>query len=108
LSQEKSGPRQLEIDADCFSSMLERGALEACLDELRRADAAGDPRPAANCRLAGALFHQDRREEAVECVRRGFPYAQDDAALLQLCAWVFSKNSVRASSLKCEKSIDLQ
>src|SRR5215207_9001861 len=55
--------------------MLQRGGLEACLDELRRAD---------------ALFHQDRREEAVECIRRAFPHAQDDAALLQLCAWVFS------------------
>src|SRR5215207_8967884 len=55
--------------------MLQRGGLEACLDELRRAD---------------ALFHQDRREEAVECIRRAFPHAQHDAALLQLCAWVFS------------------
>src|SRR5829696_6173253 len=55
--------------------MLQRGGREACLDDLRRADAAGDPRPAANCRLAEALFHQDRHEEAVECVRRAFPAA---------------------------------
>jgi capsular polysaccharide transport system permease protein len=40
--------------------------------------------------LAEALLQRERPEEAVECAYRAFGAVQDDAALLRICAWVFS------------------
>jgi capsular polysaccharide transport system permease protein len=57
---------------------------------LRRESAGGESSAEWNCRLAEALLHQGRRDAAVECVRRGFPAADGAAALLHICAWVFS------------------
>lgn len=45
---------------------------------------------AASCRLAEALLHQGRQEEAVDCCRRAWPFIGDDQELWQIAAWVFS------------------
>lgn len=90
MNEKEHDLRQLEVDADSFWSALDRGALDACLHYLRRADADGAAQARLNCRLAEALLHGGRGDEAVECIRRAFPAAQSDAALLHLCAWVFS------------------
>src|SRR5436190_2056401 len=59
--------------------MLQRGALEACLDDLRRADAEGDPQPDANCRLAEAIAHA---EAACDLAPQNPEFALHAAALL--------------------------
>jgi hypothetical protein len=51
--------------------------------------AIGRPDPALNCKLAEALLHEGRCEDALVWVRRGFPAVGDDPALLRICAWVF-------------------
>jgi len=81
---------QLAIDAEAFGSSLNAGALDACLAQLRRGVNAGEVDAGANCRLAEALFHQGRRDPALECCRRAVSRAADDAAMLRICAWVFS------------------
>jgi len=78
------------IDNDTFSSALSAGELDACLDLLR---SYRDQSPAAvslNCRLAEALFHQERRGEALECGRRAFAMAASDPETARFCAWLFS------------------
>jgi tetratricopeptide (TPR) repeat protein len=45
-----------------------------------------------NCRLAEALLHDGRHDDAVECVRRALPTAVDDVPLLHICAWVLSNS----------------
>ena len=82
---------QLEIDANNFLSALQDGALDVCLRYLDRQSAASRPDPLFNCKLAEALLHQRRYEEALACARRGFPEVGSDPALLHICAWVFSK-----------------
>jgi ABC-type polysaccharide/polyol phosphate export permease len=44
----------------------------------------------SDCRLAEALQHQGRTEEAVDCCRRAWPQIGDDPSLLRICGWVFS------------------
>ena len=81
---------QLEIDVNNFLSALQDGALDVCLRYLDRQSAASRPDPLFNCKLAEALLHQRRYEEALACARRGFPEVGSDPALLHICAWVFS------------------
>ncbi|MGE0260462.1 MAG: tetratricopeptide repeat protein [Alphaproteobacteria bacterium] len=64
--------------------------MEACLRFIERRDPAAPPDPTRDCKLAEALLHDGRRADALACVRRGFPEAGDDPALLRICAWVFS------------------
>jgi capsular polysaccharide transport system permease protein len=64
--------------------------LEACLRYVERHSASGRLDPLLDCKLAEALLHRGRREDALVCVRRGFPEAAGDPALLRICAWVFS------------------
>ena len=61
-----------------------------CLRYLDRQSAASRPDLLFNCKLAEALLHQRRYEEALACARRGFPEVGSDPALLHICAWVFS------------------
>jgi len=82
---------QLEVDGNNFLSALQGGALDVCLRYLDRQSAASRPDPLFNCKLAEALLHQRRYEEALACARRGFPEVGSDPALLHICAWVFSK-----------------
>jgi tetratricopeptide (TPR) repeat protein len=80
----------LSIDAESFLPALAAGALDACLAYLDRAHSNGQSDAGLNCRLAEALFQQSRRDEALECCRRAFPWAGTEPAMLRICAWVFS------------------
>ena len=79
-------------DAVSFLSAVDRQALDGCLHYLEHNAALGKPDATLNCRLAEVSLHQGRREDALKCVRRAFPVAEDDPALLRICAWVFSKS----------------
>jgi ABC-type polysaccharide/polyol phosphate export permease/Flp pilus assembly protein TadD len=70
--------------------VLNAGGLDTCLAYLRREDSDSQSDGGLNCRLAEALFRQDRRDAAVECCRRALPASGDDTAGLRICAWVFS------------------
>src|ERR1044071_4635352 len=61
-----------------------------CLRYLDLQSEAGRSDPLLNCKLAEALLHRKRCEEALACTRRGFPEVGSDPALLRICAWVFS------------------
>lgn len=87
----------LANNLEAFSSALNDDALNTCLLELRAANG-GDAQALANCRLAEALLHADRHEAALECCRRAMPGAADDAAMLQICAWVFSNCACHAEA----------
>ena len=71
-------------------SALDKGALDACLGYLKRVDSTELSLAPLNCRLAAALLHAARADEALECARRAFPAAENDPDLLRICAWVFS------------------
>ena len=90
LSTQEQEHAQLEVDADNFLSALDGGALELCLRYLEHQSAAGRPDPLLNCKLAEALLHRRRCEDALACARRGFLEVGSDPALLGICAWVFS------------------
>lgn len=81
---------QLAIDPEAFWRALNAGELDTCLNFLER-HGSGDAVPGgAQARLAEALFHRGRHDEAAECCRRLLPGAAPDGAELRICAWVFS------------------
>lgn len=90
--------RYSSINSGSFEPALAAGALDACLAYLKRADSNGESEAGLNCRLAEALLHQDRREAAVECVRRASPWAGSDAAMLRVCAWALSNCGCHAEA----------
>jgi capsular polysaccharide transport system permease protein len=87
LSQDRELP-PLAIDPD--SPDLQAGAVNDCLDYARRARTGDRSHADLNRRLAEALFHCERREEALECGRRALALAPSDAEMLYFCAWLFS------------------
>jgi len=97
LQRDPKFPQSL-IDAETFLPALAAGALDACLAYLTREDRDGPSDAGLNCRLAETLLHQDRREAAVECVRRAMPWAGSDAAMLRVCAWVLSNCGCHAEA----------
>ena len=88
-------------DAEAFLSALAAGGLDACLAYLRREGGSTDSDAGLNCRLAEALFHHGRRDEALECARRAFPWAGGDTAMLHICAWVFSNCRSHVEAASC-------
>ena len=78
------------IDLDSFSSALGAGEFDVCLHLLRNSEDTGSAAALLNCRLAEALFHNSRRDEALECGRRAFALAPDDRDTAHVCAWLFS------------------
>src|SRR6266849_9953914 len=86
------------IDAESFLPALAAGALDPCLAYLNRAGSNGQSDAGLNCGLAEALLHQSRGDEAVECVRRALPWAGNNAAMLRVCAWVFSNCGCHAEA----------
>jgi tetratricopeptide (TPR) repeat protein len=86
------------IDAESFLPALAAGRLDACLAYLKRGDSDGAADGELNCRLAEALFHRGRCEEALECVRRALAWVGGDAAMLRVCAWVFSNCGCHAEA----------
>jgi tetratricopeptide (TPR) repeat protein len=80
---------QSAID-EAFWLALNARSLDHCLAQLRRGSDGGKAEAEANFRLAEALFHAGRRDDALECCRRALPEVANDAAMLHLGAWVFS------------------
>lgn len=78
------------IDIDAFSSALSAGELDACLQLLRSCEPGGAADARLNCQLAEALFHNNRRDAALEIGRRAFALASDDRDTAHFCAWLFS------------------
>lgn len=82
----------LASDPDFFSAALQAGALDDWLDYARRAGTDDRSHADLNRRLAEALFHCDRGEEALECGRRALAVATGDAETLYFAAWLFSNS----------------
>ena len=78
------------IDFDTFSSALSAGELDVCLRLLRNPGGTHPTSAVLNCRLAEALFHSGRRDDALECGSRAFASAPYDADAAHFCAWLFS------------------
>ena len=51
-----------------------------------------------DCRQAEALFHAGHRHAAVDCCRSALPRIGNDAAMLQICAWIFSNSGCHADA----------
>jgi ABC-type polysaccharide/polyol phosphate export permease/Flp pilus assembly protein TadD len=83
---------QLAIDPNVFSRALENGALDACLDYLRRQDVQGSDTAQLACRLGEKLYHAGRGAEALECGRAAFAAAANDNTVVNFCAWLFSNS----------------
>lgn len=79
--------------------------LDACLAQLGRATGRGESEAGLNCRLAEALCHRGRRDEAVECCRRALPWAGGDGAMLRICAWVFSNGGCHDEAASAYRSL---
>jgi tetratricopeptide (TPR) repeat protein len=80
----------LLIDLDTFSSALSAGEFDVCLRLLRNPGGTHPTSAILNCRLAEALFHNARRDDALECGRRAFVSAPEDSDAAHFCAWLFS------------------
>ena len=88
-----------------FTASLDAGDLDACLSYLQREAAATEANARLECRLAEALLHARRQEEAVACCRRALPSSADDAASLQICAWVFSNCACVEEAANCYRTL---
>jgi ABC-type polysaccharide/polyol phosphate export permease/tetratricopeptide (TPR) repeat protein len=106
LSLDHNYPR-LAIDRSTFSRALEGGALDTCLDYLRRAGIAGPETALLACHLGEKLFHGGRGDEAVECGRLAFAAADNDNDVAHFCAWLFSNSGCHAEAASAyERLID--
>jgi hypothetical protein len=82
--------RASTIDTASFAAALSAGDLDACVLCLRVDPSLQLDAAERNCRLAEALFHCARRDDAIECSRRAFDLAGDHSHVLDFCAWLFS------------------
>ena len=96
---------ELATDGTSFQSALHAGALDVCLYYLQRDGGGGAADAMPNCRAAEALLHEGRREAAVECCRRAFPWAGSDPTMLQICAWTFSNNGCHDEAAACYRAL---
>jgi hypothetical protein len=78
------------IDLETFSAALGAGEFDVCLDLLKDCKNGRGELVVLNCRLAEALFHSGRRDEALECGRRAFALAPNGRDTAHFCAWLFS------------------
>jgi capsular polysaccharide transport system permease protein len=98
---------QLAIDTSTFSRAFEQGALDTCLDYLRREDIARPDTARLICRLGERLFHEGRSNDAVECGRAAFAVAANDNDVAHFCAWLFSNCGCYAEAASAyERLID--
>ena len=81
---------QLAIDLSTFSRTLDSGAVDICLDYLRRGEIIGLDQAHLVCRLGEKLFHEGRAGDATECGRLAFAVAANDNDVAYFCAWLFS------------------
>src|SRR5271170_3176660 len=93
------------VDGEWILPALAAGELDACLAYLERADRDGRSDAGLNCRVAEALFHQGRRDDALECVGRAMPWAGSDAAMQRVCAWVFSNCGCHVEAAACYRCL---
>ena len=93
------------LNAESFGLALASGRLDACAVYLKRANRNDKSDIGLNCRLAEALFHRGRGDEAVECCRRALPWAGSDAAMLRICAWVFSNCRCHGEALSAYRQL---
>jgi ABC-type polysaccharide/polyol phosphate export permease/Flp pilus assembly protein TadD len=91
LSVDHNHP-QLAIDHGTFTDALGNGALDVCLDYLRRQQITGPEGARLACRLGERLFHAGRAGDAVECGRLAFTAAANDNDIVHFCAWLFSNS----------------
>jgi tetratricopeptide (TPR) repeat protein len=80
----------LTIDTSSFTAALSAGELDACLLDLRRVGEGPANASELNCRLAEALFHYGRREDALDCGRRALLLGPQQQHALDFSAWLFS------------------
>jgi tetratricopeptide (TPR) repeat protein len=81
-----------------FEPALSAGALDGCLLILRAEPSDAPSVAERNCRLAEALFHAGRRDDALECGRRAFGMADGHGHVLDFCAWLFSNCGCHAEA----------
>jgi len=89
---------QLAIDPHDFSRALENGALDTCLDYLRRQNVEGSDAAQLACRLGEKLYYAGRGAEALECGRIAFAVAANDNSVANFCAWLFSNSGCHAEA----------
>ena len=88
---------RLSIDPDEFAHALAGGALDECL-RLFRNEPAGPETAGLYCRLAEALFHAGRADDAIDCARRAVALAPGDDEVAHFCAWLFSNCSLHGEA----------
>lgn len=89
---------QLAIDQSTFTDALGNGALDVCLDYLRRREMSGPEGARLACRLGEQLFRAGRAGDAVECGRFAFAAAANDNDVVHFCAWLFSNSGCHAEA----------
>jgi ABC-type polysaccharide/polyol phosphate export permease/Flp pilus assembly protein TadD len=89
---------QLAIDQSTFTDALGNGALDTCLDYLRRREISGPEGARLACRLGEKLFHAGRAGDAVECGRFALSAAANDNEVAHFCAWLFSNSGCHAEA----------
>ena len=97
MTPDPNFPR-LAIRSSDAAQALEAGALDDCLHLLRSDEIDSTDAVRLNCRLGEILFHDGRREDAVECGRRAFALAPSSQAVLHFCAWLFSNCALYADA----------
>jgi tetratricopeptide (TPR) repeat protein len=88
---------QLANDFEASWPALNAGTLNTGISVQRQAPGGGSE-ALANCRMAEALLHAGRHAAALERCRCAMPWAADNAAMLRICAWVFSNCSSHAEA----------
>ncbi|HWB51910.1 MAG TPA: ABC transporter permease [Stellaceae bacterium] len=96
---------QLAIDHHVFSRALDGGALDTCLDYLRRQEIAGTDTAHLACRLGEKLYHDGRADDAVECGRAAFAAAANDNDVAHFCAWLFSNCGRHAEAARAYEQL---
>ena len=78
------------IERSALPRAMVSGAFDDDLSSPREDSGYGPASAQRDCRLAETLFHEGRRDDALNCGRRAFDFAGDDEAVAHCCAWLFS------------------
>jgi tetratricopeptide (TPR) repeat protein len=92
-----------------FASALSAGQLDACVLWLRSDTSVDLAAAERNCRLAEALFHYGRRDEALEYGGRALALAAGRGHILDFCAWLFSNSGCHREAAEAyRRLVDLR